>query len=108
MTDDTLDLDNHRSTAAQNATRIRRQRLHACQADQTAARHYQQAFEKLSQVAPGLVAPAKTWPEAAAKASYLIRLFAATPEAQDPCHQWFIANALDDLTRLCDHAKGKP
>jgi hypothetical protein len=60
----------------------------------------QEELEKLL-----LAAPAETWPEAAAKAQYLIRLFAATPEAQDPRRKELIAHALDDLTRLCERAK---
>ena len=55
----------------------------------------------------GRAAPAKTWSEAAAKAQYLIELFAATPEAQDPRRKELTAHALDDLNRLCDHAKEK-
>ena len=35
------------------------------------------------------------------KAQYLIQLFAATPEAQDPRRKKLIAHALDDLARLC-------
>ena len=57
----------------------------------------QEELEKLL-----LAAPAETWPEAAAKAQYLIQLFAATPEAQDPQRKELIAHALDDLKRLCD------
>ena len=52
-----------------------------------------------------MAAPAETWPEAAAEAQYLIQLFAATSEAQDPRRKKLIARALDDLTRLCDRAK---
>ncbi len=100
MSDDPVDLDEHRSSAAQIATDFRRQRLHEFQADQTALRRRQKELEKLL-----LAAPAETWPEAAAKAQYLIQLFAATLEAQDPRRKELIAHALDDLTRLCDRAK---
>ncbi len=100
MTDDPVDLDEHRSTSAQIATDIRRQRLHEFQADQAALRLRQEELEKLL-----LSAPAETWTEAAAKAQYLIQLFAATPEAQDPRRKELIAHALEDLTRLCDRAK---
>jgi hypothetical protein len=47
-----------------------------------------------------LAAPATTWPEAAAKARYLLQLFATTLDAQDPRRQQLIASTLDDLTRL--------
>lgn len=107
MTEITVDPDDHRSTAVLNGFGIRRQRLHAFQLDRTTVRHQRQAFEKFFQGAPGPVAAAKTWPEATAKARDLIRLFATTAEAQDPRRQRFIANALDDLIRLCDPAKGR-
>ncbi len=100
MTDDPVDLDEHRGMAAQKATDIRRQRLHEFEADRAALRRRQEELEKIL-----LAAPAQTWPEAAAKAQYLIQLFAATPEAQDPRRKKLIADALDDLTRLCDRAK---
>ncbi len=100
MTDDPVDLDEHRRPAAQIATDIRRQRLHEFQADQAALRLRQEELEKLL-----LAAPAETWTEAAAKAQYLIQLFAATPEAKDPRRKELIAHALEDLTRLCDRAK---
>ncbi len=100
MTDDPVDLDEHRGLAAQKATEIRRQRLHEFQSDQEALRKRQEELEKLL-----VAAPAQTWPEAAAKAQYLIQLFAATPDAQDPRRKELIAHALDDLTRLCDKEK---
>ena len=100
MTDDPVDLDEHRGMAAQKATDIRRQRVQQFRADQAALRRRQEELEKLL-----LAAPAETWPEAATKAQYLLQLFAATPEARDPRRKELIAHALDDLTRLCDRAK---
>lgn len=100
MTDDPVDLDAHRGMAAQQATDIRRQRLHEFEADQAALQRRQEELERLL-----LAAPAETWPEAAAKAQYLIQLFAATPEAQDERRKELIAHALDDLSRLGDRAK---
>jgi hypothetical protein len=101
VTDDPVDLDEHRGMAAQRATDVRRQRLHEFQADQAALRRRQEELERLL-----LAAPAETWPEeAAAEAQYLIRLFADTPEAQDSRRKELIAHALDDLNRLCDRAK---
>ena len=97
MTDDPVDLDERRGMAAQKATDIRRQRLHEFQADQAALRRRQEELEKLL-----LAAPAETWLEAAAKAQYLIHLFADTPQAQDPRRKELIAHALEDLTRLCE------
>jgi len=100
MTDDLVDLDKHRSMAAQKATDLRRQRLLEFQADQAALRHRQEELEELL-----LAAPAATWPEAAAKAKYLIQLFMDTAEAQDPRRMELVAHALDDLDRLCDREK---
>ncbi len=100
MTKNPVDLDEHRGMAAQKATDIRRQRLHEFEADQAALRRRQEELEKLL-----LTAPAETWPEAEAKAQYLIQLFAATPEAQDPRRKELIAHTLDDLNRLCERTK---
>jgi len=96
MTDDLVDLDEHRGIAAQKATEIRR-RLHEVQADQAALHRRQEEFEHFL-----LAAPATTWPEAAAKARYLIQLFAATPDARDPRRQKLIASVLGELKRLSD------
>jgi hypothetical protein len=91
-----VELDEHRGMAAQKSTELRR-RLHAVQADQTALRRRQEEFESYA-----VAAPSATWPEAAAKARYLIQLFAVTPEAQDPRRQQLIAKVLDELARLSD------
>jgi hypothetical protein len=96
MTDPPVDLDEHRGMAAQKSTELRR-RLHEVQADQTALRRRQDEFERYA-----LAAPSANWPEAAAKARYLIQLFAVTPDAQDPRRQQLIAKVLDELTRLSD------
>lgn len=100
MTNEPIDLDEHRGMAALKATEIRRERLHEFEADQAALRRQKEELEHLL-----LASPAETWPQAAAKAKYLLRLFATTPEAQDPRRQELIAQALDDLNRLCDRAK---
>jgi hypothetical protein len=96
VTDDPVELDEHRGMAAQKSTEIRRQ-LHEVQADQAALRCRQEEFERFA-----VAAPSATWPETAAKARYLIQLFAATPEAQNPRRQELIARVLKDLTRLSD------
>ena len=96
MSDDPVDLDERRGMAAQKATEIRR-RLHEVQTDQEALRQRQTEFETFL-----VSAPAMTWPEAAAKARYLIQLFAATAEAQDPRRKILITSVLADLNRLSD------
>ncbi|MPZ10238.1 MAG: hypothetical protein GEU89_08485 [Kiloniellaceae bacterium] len=102
MSDEPVDLDAHRDLAALKATEVRRQRLYEFQVDQEALRHRQEELEK------ALATPAESWPEAAAKAQYLIQLFSATVEAQDPNRKELIAQTLDDLSRLCERAKEHP
>ena len=94
MTDEPVDLDKHRGMAAQKSTEIRR-RLREVQADQEALRERQEEFERFL-----LAAPATTWPEAAAKARYLLQLFAASLDAQEPRRQKLITGTLEELTRL--------
>ena len=101
MTDKPVNLDEHRGMAAQKDTQMRRD-LREVQVDQAALRARQEKLETLL-----LAAPAATWLEAAAKARYLIELFAATPDAQDPRRRKIIASALEDLTRLSDQKRGK-
>ena len=96
MTAEPVNLDGHRGMAAQRDTEIRRD-LHEVQADQAALRDRQEELEDLLDAAP-----AATRAEAAACARYLLQLFAATPEAQDPCRQRLIARALEDLARFTD------
>ena len=101
MTDKPVNLDEHRGMAAQKDTEIRRD-LREVQVDQAALRARQEKLETLL-----LAAPAATWLEAGAKARYLIELFAATPDAQDPRRRKIIASALEDLTRLSDQNAAK-
>lgn len=96
MTDSPVELDEHRGMAAQKETEIRRLH-HEVQADQTALRARQDELESFL-----VAADATTWPEAAAKARYLIELYAATPDAQDPRRQKLIAGVLADLDRLSE------
>jgi hypothetical protein len=103
MTDEPVDLDEHRGMAAQQATELRRERLLEFQADQIALQRRQEELERLL-----LAAPAACWSEAAAKAEYLIRLLAASPYGQQPRCQELIAHTLDDLSRLSDEEAPKP
>jgi len=94
MTEQTIELDQHRGMAAQKATEIRRL-VAEVEADERALRLRQDELEVQ------LVAvPAATWHDAAEKARYLLGLFASTPVAQDPRRQKLIANVLDDFRRL--------
>jgi hypothetical protein len=96
VTDKPVDLDEHRGMAAQRDTEIRR-RLSGVKADQAAVRARQDELEGFL-----LATEATTWPEAAAKARFLIQLYAGTPEGQDPRRQKLIASTIAELDRLSD------
>ena len=68
--------------------------------DQEAVRQSQASLEKFL-----FAGPATNWVQAAEKASYLLRLFAATGEAQDPRYRQLIEDALNDLQRLAGDDK---
>lgn len=95
MTDEPVNLDGRRSAAGQMAADLRRHSLKDFEAAQDALRRRQEELE-----AQLMAEPAETWPEAAVKAQYLIRLFARTGEAQDPRRQKLIERALGDIARL--------
>jgi len=94
MTERTIDLDRHRGMAAQKATELRRL-VTEVEANERALRQRQDELE-----CQLVAAPAADWCEAAEKARYLIGLFAATPQAQDPRRQTLIAAVLRDFERL--------
>jgi hypothetical protein len=94
VTDDPIELDEHRGMSAQKDTEIRRC-LHEVQADKAARQERQAELEKFM-----VSASAANWPEAAAKALYPLELFAATPEAQDPRRKKLIASVISDFRRL--------
>jgi hypothetical protein len=97
MNDDPIDLDGHRTSAGRMGVDIRRHALQEFEADRQALHRRQEELE-----AQLLADPAETWPEAAAKAQYLIRLYAATADAQDARRKQLIARALADLARLIE------
>jgi hypothetical protein len=94
MTDKTIDLDQRRGMAAQKATKLRRL-LAEVEANVRASRQRQDELESHL-----VAAPAASWHEAAEKARYLLKLFSATPAAEDPRRQKLIAAVLDDFRRL--------
>ena len=94
MTDKPVDLDEHRGMAAQKATNFRRL-LAEVDANEQALRLRQDELESHL-----IAAPAATWEEAAEKARYLLKLFAATLSAEDPRRQKLIAAVLADFARL--------
>jgi hypothetical protein len=87
-------LDAHRGMAAQKATDQRRN-TSAIELDQEAIRQKRALLEQAL-----FAAPAGTWPEAAARALYLLGIFAETPEAQDPRMKQLIRDVNDDFRRL--------
>lgn len=95
MTDDPIDLNEHRGMADQKATDVRRRHRHQFQADQAALQRRQEEFNR-----PILAAPPEAWPEAAATARNHLQLSASGATAQDPTPKELIAHVLDDLTRL--------
>jgi hypothetical protein len=94
MTEKPIALDHHRGMAAQKATELRRL-LAEVVADQQALRDRQKTLE-----AQLIAAPAASWAEAAEKARYLLKVFAATALAQDPRRRRLIASVFEDFTRL--------
>jgi hypothetical protein len=100
MTDKPVDLDRHRGLAAQKATEVRRL-VAEVEADERALRLRQEALE-----AQLVAAPAASWADAAHKATYLLRLFQATSQAQDPRRQELIAKVLEDFKRLSGDSDG--
>lgn len=94
MTDRTITLDHHRGMAAQKATEMRRL-LAEVEVNAKALREQQEALEMQL-----LAEPAASWPEASAKARYLLGLLAETSIGQDPRRQKLIENVLADFVRL--------
>ncbi|NEV01466.1 MULTISPECIES: hypothetical protein [Bradyrhizobium] len=94
MTDEPLDLDKHRGMAAQKATEIRR----AMTDVESRARELR---ERQSVLESGLMSVAATsWPEAAAKARYVLNIYAASLSPADTRHRDLVAAILADFARL--------
>jgi len=94
MNDTPVDLDKHRGIAAQKATDIRRL-LADVEANAKLLRDRQGAVEIQL-----LAVPATSWVEAAAKARYVLNLYAAELAAADTHHRDLVATVLADFTRL--------
>lgn len=98
MTDKTLDLDKHRGMAAQKATDIRRILMDA-ENNARDLRDRQLILEgQLLSVA------AASWPEAAAKARYVLNLYAAGLGPEDAHHRDLVAAILADFERLSNES----
>jgi hypothetical protein len=94
MNDAPVDLDKHRGMAAQKATDIRRA-VADVEANAKLLRDRQGAVEiQLLDV------PATSWAEAAAKARYVLNLYAAGLGAADTHHRDLVAAVFADFARL--------
>jgi hypothetical protein len=98
VSDKPLDLDSHRGMAAQKATDIRRI-LADAENNARDLRDRQAVLENQL-----LSAPAACWPEAAAKARYVLNLYAAGLAPADTHHRDLVAAVLADFTRLCSES----
>jgi len=96
MTDEPLDLDRHRGMAAQKATDLRRTLI---EVEKNARELRDRQADLENQL---LSIPATSWPEAVAKARYILNLYAAGLSPEDSRHRDLVASILDDFTRLAD------
>src|SRR5271155_4908182 len=94
MDESPVDLDKHRGMAAQKATDIRRV-IADVEANAKLLRDHQREAE-----AQLLAVPATSWPEAAAKARYVLNLYAADLTPADSHHRDLVEAVLADFTRL--------
>jgi hypothetical protein len=94
MTDDPIELDERRGLAAQKATGSRRL-LAQVEANERVLRARRDELE-----AQLIAAPATSWAEAAAKARYIVQLYAATLGVGDTQRHTLVAAVLADLARL--------
>jgi hypothetical protein len=94
MTEKPLDLDKHRGMAAQKATDIRR----ALAEVENNARDLRDRQAHLENQL--LTVSAASWPEAAAKARYILNLYAAGLAPDDSQHRDLVAAVLADFVRL--------
>jgi hypothetical protein len=98
MTETPVELDKHRGMASQKATDIRRV-LAEVEANAKIQRDRQGILE--SQL---LSTQAASWPEAAAKARYVLNLYAASLAPTDTHHRDLVAAVLADFVRLSDES----
>jgi hypothetical protein len=98
VSDEPLDLDKHRGMAAQKATDIRRI-LADVENNAKSLRDRQGILENQL-----LSVPAASWPEAAAKARYVLNLYAAGLAQDDTHHRDLVAAVLADFARLSNES----
>lgn len=98
MNDEPLDLDKHRGMAEQKATDIRRILLEI-ENNAKDLRDRQAILENQL-----LSVPAASWPEAAAKARYVLNLYAAGLTAADTHHRDLVAAVLADFAQFSNES----
>ena len=94
MSDTPIELDKHRGMAAQKATDIRRVVADVETKAKLLRDHQGEVEIQL------LAAPATSWTEAAAKARYVLNLYAAQLPPADTHHRDLVAAVLADFVRL--------
>jgi len=94
MNDEPVNHDSQRGMAEQRATEIRRLRAEI-ESNEESLRARKAEIE-----AQLLATPSSSWLEAADKARYLLKIFAASPGGLDPRRQKLINAVLDDFERL--------
>jgi hypothetical protein len=94
MNSEPTDLDKHRGMAARKAVSIRRV-LAEVEKNARELRDRQAMLE--SQL---LSTPADSWPEAAAKARYILNLYAASLSPDDTRHRDLVTAVFEDFARL--------
>lgn len=94
MSDEPVKLDTHRGMAAQKATDIRRVFADA-ESHAANLRDRQMLIESLL-----TDVPATSWPQAAAKARYVLNLYTSTLGTQDTRHRDLVDAVLADFARL--------
>jgi hypothetical protein len=98
VNDEPLDLDKHRGMAAQKATDIRRV-LAEVENNAKELRDRQTILENQL-----LSVPAASWPEAAAKARYVLNLYAAGLAPADTHHRDLVAAIVADFAQLSNES----
>jgi hypothetical protein len=94
MNDIPIELDKHRGMAAQKATDIRRVVADVETKAKLLRDHQNEVEIQL------MAAPAASWVEAAAKARYVLNLYAAQLPPTDTHHRDLVAAVLADFVRL--------
>ena len=94
MTDKPLDLDKHRGMAAQKATDLRRTLAEV-------ENHTRDLRDRQAVVESQLLSiPAASWPEAVAKARYVLNLYGAGLASEDTRHRDLVTAVLEEFARL--------